>query len=204
MIRNIHPGQLQAIPDKPAKVVLSLFDYSGNWSRPYKEAGYNVIQIDKKLGVDILTWDYKQIPKELVRILLIAVPCDDYALSGARWFAEKDQDGRTAASQLLVAKTKEIIDYFDCDFVIENPMSRIHKLNPWIGKPIFKFNPYDFGDSYQKMTWLWGKFNTPIKRPGTNKGNWMYTNLGGKSEQTKERRSNTDLGFAYAFFEANP
>lgn len=28
------------------KVILSLFDLTGNWSRPWKEKGYQVIQID--------------------------------------------------------------------------------------------------------------------------------------------------------------
>ena len=38
------------------KTILSLFDYSGNWSLPYEEAGHNVIRIDKKLDppIDIL------------------------------------------------------------------------------------------------------------------------------------------------------
>jgi len=185
------------------RTVLSLFDYSGNWSRPYRESGnYRVIQIDLKLGIDILTWDYTI--EKSVDIMLIAIPCDNYALSGARWFNEKDGDGRTATSQKLVAKVKEIIDYFHPEiWVIENPMSRIHKLNPWMGNVKFKFNPYDFGDGYQKQTWLWGRFNIPLKNPGENKGNWMYTKLGGKSERTKELRSTTPMGFSSAFFEAN-
>ena len=182
--------------------VLSLFDFSGNWSKPYREAGYQVIQIDLKLGRDIFTWNYKIVTS--VDIILAAIPCTDYALSGARWFKEKDKDGRTTHSQRLVTKVKEIIDYFQPEtWAIENPMSRIHKLNPWMGEVKFKFNPYDFEDGYQKQTWLWGKFNNPLKNPGKNMGNWMHTNLGGKSERTKTLRSTTPLGFAYAFFEAN-
>ena len=184
------------------KTILSLFDFSGNWSRPYRDNGYNVIQIDIKHGIDIMNWDYKYIPK--VDIMLIAMPCTDYALSGARWFAEKDRDGRTEKSQILLRKVKEIMDYFHPGiWAVENPMSRIHKLNTWLGAVKFKFNPYDFGDAHQKQTWLWGNFNPPLKTPGKNQGNWMYTSLGGKSEKTKEIRSTTPLGFAYAFFEAN-
>lgn len=37
------------------KTILSLFDYSGHWSKPYKDAGYDVYQCDIKLGIDILT-----------------------------------------------------------------------------------------------------------------------------------------------------
>lgn len=50
---------------------------------------------------------------------------------------------------------------------------------------------------------LWGKFNNPIKTPGKNEGNWMFTNLGGKSERTKEIRSKTPMEFAWAFYKSN-
>lgn len=189
------------------KTVLSLFDYSGIWSKPYRDAGYKVVQIDIKLGTDIMKWNYTQI-KEGVDIMLIAFPCTDYALSGAKHFARKDADGTTEKSQILLAKVKEIIGYFNPDvWVLENPMSRIHKLNPWLGEIKFKFHPYEFGDNYQKTTWLWGKFNLPIKTYGieqNTKGNFMFKNLGGNSEKTKEIRSNTSKYFAKAFFEANP
>jgi len=193
------------------KTILSLFDYSGNWSRPYREAGYNVIQVDIKLGQNILTWDYTQI-KDVYGILA-AVPCTDYALSGAAWFAAKDKDGRTEESNKLVKKTLEIINYFNPAFwVIENPMSRIHKLNPELGQPKYKFHPYEMAEydpeprnsQYQKTTWLWGKFENPVKKPLPNiDGAKLHTKLGGKSEKVKELRSITPLGFAYAFYEAN-
>lgn len=126
---------------KMNRLLISLFDYTGNASRPYKEAGWDVIQVDIKHGIDIMTWnplrcldvyDYA-----LPEIGIIAmVPCTDYALSGARHFEEKDRDGRTAESQKLVDRTKRIIDFFDGErllkfWQVENPMSRIHKLNPW-------------------------------------------------------------------------
>lgn len=193
------------------KTILSLFDYSGNWSKPYKENGYNVIQIDIKLGTDILTWDYRQL--DSVYGILAAVPCTHFALSGARWFAEKDRDGRTREGLRLVDKTLEIIEYLNPHFwAIENPMSRIHKLRPELGDIKYKFHPYElaqydprpFCSQYSKMTWLWGKFNKPIKKPLPNiLGTKHWLNLGGNSEKTKELRSITPLGFAYAFYEAN-
>lgn len=193
------------------KTILSLFDHSGNWSKPYREAGYNVIQIDKKLGQDILTWDYKQLGE--VYGILAAVPCTDYAISGARHFEQKDKDGRTEESNKLVKKTLEIIAYFNPKFwVIENPMSRIHKLNPELGQVKYKFHPYELAQydpnprdsQYQKTTWLWGEFAPPVKKPLPNiDGQKLYTKMGGKSEKVKELRSITPLGFAYGFYEAN-
>ena len=84
------------------KTILSLFDFTGNWSKPYLDNGYNVIQVDIKHGIDIMTWDYKSIPKKSVYGILAAVPCTDYSVSGARWFAAKDEDGRTEKSNLYV------------------------------------------------------------------------------------------------------
>lgn len=189
-------------------IVLSLFDYSGIWSKPYRDAKYMTFMVDIKNGVDLLTWDYKILPKTKDMIILIAMPCTDYALSGAKHFYRKDHDGTTEKSQILLRKVKEILDYFNPRiWCLENPMTRIHKLNPWLGEVKFKFHPYEFGDNYQKTTWLFGKFNNPIKTHGIEqnfRGNFMFKNLGGKSEKTKEIRSNTSKYFAEAFFKTNP
>ena len=196
-------------------LLISLFDFTGNWSRPY-EKDWTVIRVDIKNGVDILTFNYKEIVGGYKRVgILAAVPCTDYALSGAKHFAAKDKDGRTSESQKLVTKTKEIIDYYNSlgvliFWTIENPKSRIHSLNPWLGKPVFKFHPFHFGEPYRKETWLWGKFNIPpiraiVEPQGIRKGQpdeW-YSKMGGKSEETKEYRSRTPVGFAKAFFESN-
>lgn len=192
-------------------IILSLFDHSGVWSKPYRDAGYEVIQIDIKHGQDILTWDYKQIPKEDVIGILAAPPCTDYAVSGARWFAAKDKDGRTEESLKLIDKTLDVVKYFEPEFwVLENPVGRLQRLRPEIGKPSLIFQPYEFGDPYRKRTCLWGNFNTDLTRTvvepqGVRKGQpdeW-YSKVGGSSEATKEYRSKTSEGFAKAFFEAN-
>ena len=36
--------------------ILSLCEESGEWSRPYREAGYHVDQVDLKLGGDAILW----------------------------------------------------------------------------------------------------------------------------------------------------
>lgn len=186
--------------------ILSLFDYTGNWSRPWKENGYEVIQVDLQLGMNILDWNYTQIPKNQVYGILAACPCTDFALSGARHFKRKDQDGSTEKSKQLVYKTLEIIDYFKPNFwVVENPMSRIHKCCPELGEVKYKFNPCDFAgylskeqqenERYNKQTWLWGEFKEPIRKrleplqkefPG-----WIK--YGGKSLKTKNARSITPI-----------
>lgn len=185
------------------KLILSLFDHSGQWSKPYRDAGYKVVQVDIKNGVDIMDWDYKQFSD--VHGILAAPPCTDFALSGSRYFAQKDADGTTAKSIALVERTMDIVDHHKPKFwVAENPMSRIHKLCPRLGELKLRFNPYDYGDPYQKMTWLWGDFNIPVKTPVPNTQGLTIWKVGGKSDRTKEIRSVTPMGFANAFFKANP
>jgi hypothetical protein len=206
---------------KKKKILISLFDYTGNWAKPYEENGWCVYKIDIKTGTDILKWKYKRLfwKTKLFRnkykiIVLIAIPCTDYANSGARHFKAKDLDGRTEQSQILVKKTKDVIDWLKPDiWCLENPMSRIHKLNPWLGEVKHKFNPCDYAgydpipdnSRYNKRTWLWGDFLIPMKKyqKPFEKDNPGWKNLGGKSERTKELRSITPLGFSYAFYSVN-
>lgn len=197
------------------KAILSLFDLSGNWSRPYAEKGYEVIQIDIQKGFDLFDWNYKALPSDYFIGILIAPPCTDFALSGAAWFAEKDRDGRTYESMSLVYRALAIVQYFKPGlkwWVMENPMSRIHKLCPDLGKVQFKFDPYEFAaydpiprnSQYQKRTWLWGEFQIPYKNTLPNlDGNKYHSSLGGKSLVTKNKRSTTPEGFAIAFAKVN-
>ncbi len=194
--------------------VLSMFDYTGNWALPYERAGYNVIQLDKKLNVDIndlnADWIYENILDgfETVDIVLIAPPCTCMCRSGAQYWEQKDNDGRTAADVELVYQGIRTLDVLMPEiWALENPVGRLPKLVPELGKPWY-FQPYWFGDPYSKKTGLWGNFNrdlprnevTPVR--ACSEGS-LLMKLGGKSEKTKEVRSATPLGFANAFFQAN-
>lgn len=211
------------------KVLISLFDHTGNASRPYRENGWIVKRVDIQDGIDILEWDFEQWFYELEtqinvggtrpQVGIIAmIPCTDYAVSGARHFKEKDKDGRTAYSQKLVARVKVIIEYFENHgllmfWQVENPRTRIHKLNPWLGLVKQKFNPCDFAgydpepdnSRYNKETWLFGQFNkmTPKRMEPLTKENPGWRNFGGKSLKTKNARSVSPLGYCYAFYQAN-
>lgn len=142
---------------------------------------------------------------------MAAPPCTEFAVSGARWFQDEDRDGRTSRAVELIIRTYEIIQ--GCRpvwWALENPVGRINKLLPFMSQygPRY-FQPFWYGDFYSKKTGLWGDFNFPeptnIVEPITvcPQGSWVQK-LGGKSDRTKELRSTTPLGFAYAFFAANP
>jgi hypothetical protein len=192
-------------------IIVSLYDYSGIWSAPYRKAGCRVLQIESKLGFDVFNWNYKIIPPELVAGILAAPPCTDFAGSGAQYWKQKDKKGQTRESLKLVRRTIEIVQFFKPLFwAMENPVGRLNRLLPELQKhgPWY-FEPYWFGDPWSKKTGLWGEFNKPkpdrIVRPlqFSDQGSWTQL-LGGKSEKTKELRSITPPGFANAFYKANP
>jgi len=85
-------------------------------------------------------------------------PCTDLAVSGARWFIEKQKDGRQQKSIEFFLKIAE------ADIkkkAIENPigiMSTIYR------KPDQIIQPYMFGHGETKATCLW-LFNLPLLVP---------------------------------------
>jgi len=205
------------------KVILSLYDYSGTWSQPYVDAGYEVIRIDKQIeGIDINDFCVDYIAEELdlppmVHGILAAQPCTEFACSGARWFAEKDADGRTGAAINLVHQTLATVEYYKGDYehrqsewalkwwVIENPVGRLNRLVPDLNDlgPWY-FQPCNFGDPYTKKTGLWGEFNNQLVRNPVEpiEGSKMHKIFPGPDRQNI--RSETPQGFATAFFNANP
>lgn len=200
------------------KNLLSLFDLTGNWSAPYRAAGWNVVQVDLALGQDILTWDYQQFPPDYFTGILAAVPCTAYARSGAVWWKKKDADGTTDHFDRITRKTIEIIDYFRPGlqfWVIENPIGRIAQRVPELAKfRLYAFNPCDFGDAYTKKSILYGEFSPwlihrPVKPivPKSGHHSVDFYHLKGKNNvRFSERaalRSETPHGFSQAFFEAN-
>lgn len=197
------------------KVVLSLFDKSGQWSQPWEDAGYQVyrfdIQNDEELG-DVNNFSteffndwFGQFEGREVYAILAACPCTDFASSGARHFAAKDVDGRTISSVKLVHQTLRTIEFFKpAVWALENPVGRIKKLG---GLPNWRlsFDPNHVGDPYTKKTLIWGRFNAdlPIAPVEPVEGSKMHKKYGGKSMATKNARSVTPEGFAYSFFMAN-
>lgn len=172
------------------KTILSLFDYSGRWSRPYRLAGYDTILVDVKhtpeserriLEGDGCTSDYDAgrlvcigddvrwvLRASLLRIhgILAAPPCTDFAVSGAQYWPAKDADGRTAASVALVRAVLEIVRvYQPAWWALENPVGRLNRLVPELESfgPWY-FQPHWYGDPWTEKTGLWGTFNRDLPR----------------------------------------
>jgi hypothetical protein len=90
-------------------------------------------------------------------IIIAFPPCTDLAVSGARWFKQKREDGRQQAS----------IDFFmrianaPCKYIaIENPVGIMSTV--W-RKPDQIIQPWQFGHGETKATCLWLKGLPPLE-----------------------------------------
>jgi hypothetical protein len=117
-------------PDNFDKTILSLFDYTGEWAKPWAEAGYNVIMLDLQGGYDVNDFSaeyfYENFDIKDVYGILAACPCTDFTTTGNYTWRGKDADGRTVASQELVWQTMRTVEFWRPVFwALENPIGRI-------------------------------------------------------------------------------
>jgi len=212
-------------------VVVSLCDYSGNWSRPFNlYHGYTVVRFDMKHGDDVTDYAGTMAsieitlralrapgrPEPRVAGVLMAPPCTDFTVSGARWWPAKDADGRTEASVRLVRACLAVVKALQPVFwALENPVGRLPRLVAELGAASWYFNPCEYAgfapdpeaERYTKRTGMWTNVARPKTAPRNpimyesagKRGSWMWAKLGGRSERTKELRSNTPQGFALSF-----
>lgn len=176
--------------------ILSLCDYTGNWSRPYEDRGYDVVRVDLKRGQDVRLFECPPYP---VRGILAAPPCTDFASSGARWWADKGEARLIESLSIVDACLRLVAILNPIWWALENPVGR---LKQWLGEPTMAFDPADYGDPYTKRTLLWGRFNPPLmKRVEATEGSKMWKLA--PSNDRQALRSETPMGFARAFCEAN-
>lgn len=180
------------------KLIYSLCDYSGEWAKPYRQAGYRVEQVDLKHGQDVRLLLK---PEKAVHGILAAPPCTVFAGSGAKWRALRPISEVLEGLSIVDACLRFIYACQPTFWALENPVGW---LADYIGKPKMYFNPCDYGDPYTKKTGLWGEFAEPMQNPvEPREGSKIHLKYGGRSERTKTIRSITPAGFARAFFQAN-
>jgi hypothetical protein len=181
------------------KVILDLCGGTGAWSKPYKDNGYEVVNVtlpdNDILNESVVKWCIDAHPYGI----LFAPPCTVWANSGARWWNKRSADELFESARILVKGLRIIYNSDPVFWALENPVG---KMREFLGYPVLIFHPCDYGDPYTKKTLLWGKFKPPLmtKVQAIEGSKIRY---GGKTERTKQMRSVTPQGFAQAFFEAN-
>lgn len=215
------------------KIILDLCGGTGSWSLPYKEAGYDVRLLTLP-DHDIRSQDLQD---ELIAMkpygILAAPPCTMFSF--ARTNAKTQRDLREGME--CVRACLEVI--WSCMEITQDTTKKTLPLQFWalenpyhgflkkfLGMPAFTFDPWEFGDGYQKRTALWGHFIEPKRTPidmtkeakAKAKTNSYLHTIGTKFDMLhskdihaesfgkfdcQTRRSITPAGFAKAFFDSN-
>ena len=148
------------------KIVISLYDYTGEALKPWAEAGYQCFAYDIQHKVEriemfevggsihyihadlhkLSTLDaisHSLYGKEVTFAMAFPV-CTDMAVSGAAHFKRKRERDplfqRKAANYAIWCA--ELFQALDCPYFIENPVSVLSTL--W-RKPDYSFHPYEYG-----------------------------------------------------------
>lgn len=169
------------------KIILDLCGGTGAWSRPYKEAGYDVRLITLP-DYSVEMWNmYDPKPlKELVFLhnshapgsamvistdkvygILAAPPCTMFSIARttaniARDF-EKGMKTVRACLEIIWSSQGNGEQPRLKFWAIENPA--MGYLRQFLGEPAYIFEPTWFGDSHTKKTALWGRFKKPERKP---------------------------------------
>lgn len=184
------------------KTILSLCDYSGVWSQPYLDAGYEVVRIDLEHGQDVRLLEFQG----SVHGVLAAPPCRVFCRPGARLWQQWGDVQLLDGLSIVDACLRIVAVCRPAWWALENPPGRLDK---FLGPPAFEFHPWHFGDPWTKHTYLWGKFANP-KRQSVEPEAMPDHLPPGRRDRTsrmssswRKQRAETPGGFAKAFFEAN-
>lgn len=217
--------------DNSKKIILDLCGGTGSWSKPYKDAGYDVRVItlpeynilETQFAGNIIHFrgeaETMVIETKYVYGILAAPPCTMFSLARTRAKKPRDlQEGmeRVRACLAIIWKVQEVKQETRIKktllkfWALENPARSL--LKNFLGEPPFVFTPWEFGDGYKKDTALWGNFNHPVKthfgagdklkKFDRLKTKEIHPEFYGKLTR-QERRAITPAGFAQAFFKAN-
>ena len=182
-----------------SRIILDLCGGSGAWSKPYREAGYDVRVIT------LPEWDVADYtPHEEIHGILAAPPCTEFSVAKANNPRDFDK-GMSVVQHCLriiwLARKRLGLKWW----ALENPRGFLRQ---FLGNPPYTFEQWYFGDDGIKPTDIWGYFCRPVpfvvKKPGnlvkkfpngkTNSKNWSGSSA---------KRAITPAGFAQAFYEAN-
>lgn len=204
--------------DNSKKIILDLCGGSGAWSRPYKEAGYDVRLITLPDN-DVRTYQ----PPDNVYGILAAPPCTEFSIAKGRRSRDFESGLEIVQACIRIIWTCRIKNKLQF-WAMENPVGFLRQ---FMGKPHYTFYQWWFGDRGIKRTDIWGYFNEPkqqvfdrpndpyfIKQYSNGKKNqfawaappcpdWAKDYIKTCPNKRGALRAITPPGFAKAFFNAN-
>ncbi len=193
---------------KRYRIILDLCGGTGSWSRPYREAGYDVRVITTP------EFDVREFtPPDNVYGILAAPPCTDFSKAMNFRNSERNIERglEVVDACLRIIRCAELSGRLKF-WAMENPKGFLRRI---LGIPPLTYNPCDFGDPWTKPTDLWGRYRLPIKTPveptipDVIRHSHRLPNISRAYQpppgegRRKARRSMTPSGFARAFFMAN-
>lgn len=161
--------------------ILQLCADTGSDTKPWRDAGYEVILVGKEIGVE----NYHP-PTDVYGVIANPV-CLEFSTARANGQARNPEEG-----MFLVRECQRIIAECNPTFwVIENPAKGV--LKDFLGTPVYKYQPWWYGSPWTKETALWGKFNIPPR---------LYTNWEDVPKipelYTRPNRGKPSLAFMHA------
>lgn len=184
---------------KPMRVLVAC-EYSGRVRQAFRDRGHDAWSCDLLPAEDGDDHHF-QCPVEVVPIgygmtwdLMIAhPPCTHLAVSGARWWNEKQHEQAEALEfvRYLMEMPIERI-------AIENPIS---KISTAIRKPDQIIQPWQFGHGETKATCLWLKNLPPLKPTNIVEGREARVHRMPPGPERWKERSRTYEGIAQAMAE---
>lgn len=192
------------------KIILDLCGGTGAWSRPYKDAGYDVRVITLP-GYDVCTY----VPPENVYGILAAPPCTEFSIAKGNQYRDFVSGLEIVNACLQIIWTCRISGSLKF-WALENPVGFLRQ---FLGIPSYQFEHWEFGEPRVKRTDVWGYFNRPVsfvkQKPVKAFSGHCYGNYNDSSIVTcpdeykhlhlsrADIRTITPSGFARAFFRAN-
>jgi len=196
------------------KIILDLCGGTGSWSKPYKDAGYDVRLITLP-DYDVRTYE----PPENVYGILAAPPCTEFSLAKNGCHRKRDFSmGMEVVESVMRiiwrCRIKGTLKFW----ALENPTGYLRQ---FLGRPYFTFEQWQYGEQILKKTDIWGYFKTPtptvkkkpiiiVEKYPSGRVNAKDYNKPKCPPEYKHLKLNcaalraiTPKGFAKAFFEKN-